>query len=113
MFPTTLKLKYIILIIVPVLLYGLDCVNWTTSLLNKIETFQNHIMRFMTKKCLSDHIRIQTLLRNTGLIPIVPIIKSKPLNSTVTSNAVRKDMSKICLEGMITGTKSRGYQHKR
>lgn len=34
--------------ILPVLLYGLDCVNWTITRLKKVKMFQNHIMRFMT-----------------------------------------------------------------
>ena len=49
----------------------LDCVNWTNTLLSKIETFQNHIMRFITNNSLTDHIKIQTIIEKTGLIPMV------------------------------------------
>ena len=99
--------------ILPVVLYGLDCINWTTTLLNKIETFQNHIMRFMTNKRLTDHVRIQSLLDMTGLTPIVPLIKSKTLKLFGHIKRSKKGLSKICLEGMITGKRSKGSQRKR
>ena len=111
--PYETKAKIYNTYILPVVLYGLDCVNWTTSLLNKIATFQNHIMRFMTNKRLTDHIRIQTLLETTGLTPIVPLIKSKTLKLFGHIKRSKKGLSKICLEGMITGTRSRGRPRKR
>ena len=62
--PYQTKAKIYNTYILPVL-YGLDCVNWTKTLLNKIETFQNHIMRF--------------ILEITCLTRIIPLIKSKTL----------------------------------
>ena len=44
-----------------------------------IETFQNHIMRFMTNHKLIDHVKIENLLRTTNLTPIMSTIKSKAL----------------------------------
>ena len=99
--------------ILPVVCHGLECVNWTTSLLNKMETFQNHIMRFMTNKRLTDHVRISTLLDMTGMFPIVPLIKSKTLKLFGHIKRSEKGLSKICLEGMTTGTRSKGSQPKR
>lgn len=41
--------------VLPVVLYGLECVNWTSTSLKKIKTFQNHMMKFMTNHKLSEH----------------------------------------------------------
>ncbi len=62
--------------VLPVILYVLDCVNWTSSLCTKIETFQNCIMRAMTNKTLLDHVKITDLQIATGLNPLVFHIKS-------------------------------------
>ena len=51
--PLRIKAKTYNTYILPVLLYGLDFVNWKVTTLNKIENFQNHIMRFMTNKQLT------------------------------------------------------------
>lgn len=40
--------------VLPVVLYGCECANWTSTSLKKIKTFQNH-MRFMTNHKLSEH----------------------------------------------------------
>ncbi len=50
-----------------------------TKLLRKVQTFQNHIMRFMTNRRLGDHTEIEDLLATTKLTSITPIIKSKAL----------------------------------
>ena len=66
--------------VLSVMLHGLECMNWTTKLLQKFETFQNHIMWFMTNKRLIDHTKITDLLTTTKLTPITPIIKSKTVS---------------------------------
>ena len=111
--PYHIKNKVYNTYILPVVLYGLDCVNWTNTLLSKIETFQNHIMRFMTNNRLTDHIKIQTLLEKTGLIPIVSVIKSKTLRLFAHIKRSEVGLSKVCLEGMISGKRSRSAPHKR
>jgi hypothetical protein len=111
--PYHIKAKTYNTYILPVLLYGLDCVNYKVTTLNKLETFQNHIMRFMTNKRLTDHISIATLLKTTGLTPIIPLVKSKTLKLYGHIKRSKKGLSKICLEGMIPGTRSRGSQPKR
>ena len=65
-----LKSKILNTYIMPVVLYGLECLNWTTATLKKLTTFQNHMMRLITNHRLSDHIRIETLLTTTKLTPI-------------------------------------------
>ena len=44
--------------ILPVVLYALETVTWKPQLLQKLITFQNHIMRFMTNSLLIDHVPI-------------------------------------------------------
>ena len=63
--------------ILHVVLYGLECVNWTAKLEKQVETFQNHIMRFMTNQRLIDCVKIEDLLTTTTVNPIMPVIKSK------------------------------------
>ena len=99
--------------VLSVVLHGLECVNWTTKLLQKVETFQNHIMRFMTNKRLIDHTKITDLLTTTKLTPITPIIKSKTLKLYGHTKRSKNGLSKLCLEGMIEGKRNRGRQRKR
>ena len=42
--PLHIKAKIYNTYILPVVLYGLECVNWTTKFCNTIETLQNHRM---------------------------------------------------------------------
>ena len=99
----------------PVVLYGLERVNWTSESLQKLVVFQNHIMRFMTNKRLktSDHTRIEDLLSKTKLIPITSTIKSVSLKLYGHTKRCTQGVSKICLEGMTEGKRSRGKQRKR
>ena len=71
------------------------------------------MMRFMTNKRLSDHTRIEDLLRTTKLTPITSTIKSKVLKLYGHTKRCTKGVRKICLEGMIEGRRSRGKQPKR
>ena len=42
--PIPVKVKVYLIYVLPVVLYGLDCITWTTQLCNRIKVFQNHIM---------------------------------------------------------------------
>ena len=108
-----LKSKIFNTYVIPVVLYGLECVNWTSKSLQKLVVFQNHMMRFMTNKRLSDHTRIEDLLRTTKLTPITSTIKSKVLKLYGHTKRPTQGVSRICLEGMIEGRRSRGRQPKR
>ena len=81
--PMHVKRKIYETYILQVVLYGLDCVNWTSLLCGKIETFQNHIMRAMTNKTLLDHVKVTDLRITTGLNPLVSLIKSRVLKLTI------------------------------
>ena len=111
--PYHIKNKIYNTYILPVVLYGLECVNWTKTQCNKIEVFQNHIMRFMTNHKLTDHITIETLRKTTKLIPIMAVIKSRTLKLFGHIKRCKVGYSKLCLEGMVTGKRSRGAQPTR
>ena len=111
--PLHIKTKIYNTYVLPVVLYGLECVNWTTKLCQTVEVFQNHIMRFMTNHRLLDHIPIEKLRKATKLIPITSIIKSKVLKLYGHIKRSQSGLSKITLEGMVEGKRSRGRQPKR
>ena len=99
--------------VLPVVLYGLECVNWTTAALQKMEVFQNHIMRFMTNTKLTDHVRVENLREITQLPPITAVIKSKVLKLFGHTKRMDRGVSKICLEGMTNGKRNKGQPYKR
>ena len=111
--PQRIKSKIYTIYVLTVILYGLECVNWTTKLLQSAEVFQNHIMRFMTNHRLLDHIPIIELRRTTNLLPISSIIKSKVLKLYGHIKRSQIGLSKLALEGMVEGKRSRGGQRKR
>ena len=93
--PLHIKTKIYNTYVLPVVLYGLECVNWTTKLCQTVEVFQNHIMRFMTNHRLLDHIPIKELRKATKLIPITSIIKSKVLKLYGHIKRSQSSLSKI------------------
>ena len=74
----------------------------------------NHVMRFMRNHRLLDHIKIDDLLISvTTLVPIMSIIKSKTLELYGHIKRSMSGLSKICIEGMISGKRSTGRQNRR
>ena len=106
--PVYIKKKIYNTYILPVVMYGLECVNWTSRLCCKIETFQNNMMRIMTGKTLLDKIKIEDLRATTGLVPIMNIIKSKTLKLFGHIKRSPKGLVKVCVEGRIPGKRGRG-----
>ena len=111
--PYHIKAKIYNTYILPVVLYGLDCVVWNQTLLNKIEVFQNHIMRFITNHRLRDRIRITHLRDLTKLPPLASVIKSRCLKLYGHTKRSNAGLAKLCLEGMIPGVRSRGRPRRR
>ena len=111
--PFHIKARLYKIYILPVVLYGLECVNWASSLLRRMETFQNHVMRYMTRNRLTDRVSIKELLETTTLTPIVSIIKSKVLKLFGHVKRSKAGLSKICLEGIVEGNRKQGRPHKR
>ena len=111
--PYQLKSKIFNTYVLPVVLYGLECVNWSSKSLQKLSVFQNHMMRFMKNTKLSDHTRIEDLFHTTKLTAITTTIKSKVLKLYGHIKRSTLGVSKICLEGMTEGRRSRGKPPQR
>ena len=77
--PIHVKVKVYLVYVLPVVLHGLDCITWTKQLSDRIEVFQNHVMRFITGHRLVDKTRILTLCNVTSLPPLFDRVKSKTL----------------------------------
>ena len=93
--------------------YGMECVSWTENLLNKMEVFQNHILRFMAGKTLNDRIPCNDLRHKFGITPICDFIKSRVVKLQQITNSIEKGVSKICFQGMVEGRRSRGRPKRR
>ena len=111
--PYHVKSKVYLTYVLFVVLYGLECANWTSKDEQAIEVFQNHIMRFMTNKKLIDHTKIEDLLEMTKLSPVMPTIRSRCLKLFGHTKRSESGLSKLCLEGMVEGKRNRGRQPKR
>ncbi len=111
--PPKVKARIYNTYILPVVLYGLDCVNWTVSLCDKIEVFQNHMMRIMLDKKVIDRIRIEELQKLTGLDPLVSVIKSRVLKLFGHVKRSEMGLSRICLEGKAQGKRGKGRPRMR
>ena len=106
--PRYIKVKVYMLYILPVALYGLDCVTWTKKLASRIEVFQNNILRFITGHRLINKVRILTLRQMTKTNPLFDTIKSKSLKLFGHIKRSNKGLSKICLEGLIPRKRNPG-----
>ena len=91
----------------------MDCVTWTKPLINTLEVFQNNAMRIMTGHTLLDHIPIKDLRTMTDLVPIEAHIRSKTLKLFGHIKRSSTGLSKLCVEGMIEGQRSRGAPKRR
>ena len=111
--PIATKVRTYLLYVLPVVLYGLDCITWDQKLSQSIEVFQNHVMRFITGHRLIDRTRITTLRSKTSLTPLFDKIKCKTLKLYGHIKRSTTGVSKICLEGMVDGKRSRGRPKTR
>ena len=111
--PIAIKVRTYLLYVLPVVLYGLDCITWNVKFSQSIEVFQNHIMRLITGHRLIDKTRITTLRNKTSLTPLFDKIKCKTLKLYGHVKRSTTGVSKICLEGMIEGKRNRGKPRTR
>ena len=65
--------------IIPAALYATETVAWTIPLMNKMKVLQNHLMRWMSGKLLSDEISIVRLQQMTHLQDLEKTIIQKKL----------------------------------
>ena len=111
--PIPIKVRVYQIYVLSVVLHGLDCISWTKELLDSIEVFQNHVMRFIVGKRLIDKTRISTLREKTLLPPLSCKIKSKTLKLFGHVKRSTSGLSKLCFEGMVQGKRSRGKPKQR
>ena len=111
--PITVKVKVYLIYILPAVLYGLDCITWTKNLSNRIEIFQNHIMRFITGHQLIDKVSISALRQLTSLPPLFDKIKIKTLKLYGHIKRSTCGLSKLCFEGLLEGKRNRGKPKQR
>ena len=70
-------------------------------------------LRRETNKRLTDHTKIEELLRITTLNPIMSTIKGKVLKLDGHVKISEVGLSRQCLEGMVEGKRNRGRPQKR
>ena len=93
-------------------MYALETVTWKPQLLQKLITFQNHIMRFMTNSLLIDHVPIVQLQQLTDLKPIDGTVKMRKL--MWYGHMKRSSLPvKQVFEGLINGNRGRGRPQRR
>ena len=113
MVPLSIKTKMYEIYIRPVVMYGLDCIPWTQSLINKREMFQNHFMRMITGHKLMDRVNISSLYQSTNLHPLFNQIKSKSLKLFGHTKRSSQGVAKICLEDIVCGKRNKGRPKRR
>ena len=111
--PVTIKAKIYNTYVLPVVLYGLECATWTITSTTKLETFQNHIMRFMTSPKLQHHVTIESLRSQTKLKPISAATKERKLKLFGHIKLSSVGLSEFILEGRPNSTRNRGRPKRR
>ena len=99
--------------ILPVVTYGMECVSWTDKLLQKMEVFQNHIMRFILDKRLSERMSCNTMRSITNITSLEDTIKERTPRFHGKVKDFEKGVSKICFEGIVEGQRIRGRPKRR
>ena len=96
----------------PVVLYAMETIVWKPPLVQKITVFQNHIMRWITGHRLIDRVSISDLQQQTGLEPIINIIKKQKMS---WFGHMKRSVLPIrtVFEGMVNGTRRRGRPQRR
>ena len=98
--------------IFPSVLYAAETITWNQTLLKKISTFQNHLMRQMSGYKLNDRMPISTLKSLTQLKDITTTIKRSKL---AWYGHLRRSSipAKTITEGLIPGYRKRGRPSRR
>ena len=100
--------------IYPVVAYGLQVDTWNKSRVNKIQVFQNDLMRCILGKRRIDKISIERLKEETGLTSLYEKIKKEKVNLFVKiKEAKDESIAKVSMEGLVEGKRTRGQPKKR
>ena len=96
----------------PTVLYASETMTWKKELLKRMEVFQNHILRWMTRCRLTDHVTIQELRRRTTVKPLLCSIIERKLKWF--GHVKRSDLPvKVTVEGLVSGKRNRGRPRRR
>ena len=98
--------------ILPSVLYATETITWNQSLLLKLQTFENHIMRWMCNIKLNDRVRIQRLRSLTKLPSIIKTVKVRKLKYFGHLKRSRNPVKHV-FEGMVEGARRRGRPQRR
>ena len=98
--------------IFPTVLYAAETITWNQTLLKKISTFQNHLMRWMSGYKLNDRMSISRLKSLTQLKDITATVKT--CKAAWYGHVRRSSIpAKIVTEGVIPGRRKRGRPSRR
>lgn len=111
--PINIKTKIYKTFIMPIVLYGCECITWNKNLLRKMEVFQNKILRIITNVNIKDHVPIDFLRSKTKINAIEQEIKSRKLRLFGHLKRQETGLAKICIEGNINGKRQRGKPKRR
>ena len=111
--PLHIKTKVYKTYIIPAVTYGLEAIAWTKSLENKLEIFQNKIMRMITGNKQIEKISIEILRKQTNLPSLMSIVKRNKLRLYGHLKRSEKGLAKICIEGIIPGKRNKGRPKHR
>ncbi len=96
----------------PCILYACETITWKSESIKKMQTFQNHIMRWMTGKCQIDRTPINKLFELTKLFPIEQTIRTRKLKWF--GHIKRSELPiRATFEGNIEGKRLRGRPRRR
>ena len=98
--------------IFPTVLYAAETITWNPTMLKKISTFQNHLMRWMSGHKLNDRMSISSLRSLTQLRDITITIKR---SKVAWYGHLRRSSipAKVVMEGFIPGYRKRGRPSRR
>ena len=96
----------------PAVLYAAETIAWKKDLMQRIEIFQNHIMRWMTRTRLVDHVSLADLRNRTGIEPVSSAIIARKMQWY--GHIKRSDLPvRQTIEGLVAGKRSRGRPRHR
>ena len=96
----------------PAVLYAAETIAWKKDLMHRIEVFQNHVMRWMTRTRLVDHVSLADLRKRTGIEPAGSAIIARKMQWY--GHIKRSDLPvRQTIEGLVAGKRSRGRPRHR
>ena len=98
--------------ILPVAMHASETMTWNNAMLQKIDVFNNHVMRWMLGVRLRDKTSIAQLRKATRVKPILPAIKSRKL--AWFGHIKRSTLPvRTTFEGLVEGRIKQGRPRRR